>query len=156
MNKQISALTIKAQSQEDYDIIKTINGLNSLDSSINTKLFTLSFDLLIPNKKLSILPIFEARYNYGSIITWDLLSLELVKNFPNVSNIIYIQGDSIPWLNANIPYSNWSELFENNKIHVVTKNKEIKEIFSLTWNTRVYDFNYLNEKELYDFIQQTV
>lgn len=134
MNKKLSALTIHPQSEYDASMVSWFNSLYDLDKSINLKLFCCSFDISNPAKKFPILPIYEAKYEYGDLFTWDILSLELATSFPNLNKIYYFQNNNIPWTKIyNINYDDWSELFDNPKVEILTHDSTIEEIFKLTW-----------------------
>lgn len=152
MNKQISALSITTTSKYDELIISLINSLSNIDNSLDIKLFTTNHNILVQNKKYSILPIFEAKYSKNPIIVWDLLSLELVLEFPNLLSIIYIQDKNIPWLkNRSIPYSVWNNFFNNNKVKVVCSHPMIAEIFEMTWKKPIL-LNPITTESFYEIL----
>lgn len=134
MNKTLSILNIHPQSEYDASMISWFNSLYSVDSSINLKLFCCSFDVINPQKKFTVLPLYEAKYEYGIFFIWDILSLELAINFPNLTKIYYFQNNNIPWTKIyNINYNDWAQLFDNPKVEILTSDSTIQEIFSLTW-----------------------
>jgi len=149
MNKQILALSISAGTEQDLNIISMLNETIAADPAANLKLFTTKYDLLIPNKRFCVLPIYEAKYSHGTIVVWDLLSLELVLDFPNLDSIIYLQDSNLPWSNShNIEYSVWSKFFDNPKIKIITDSPEVSEILSLTWKKPTLLEN-INPESLY-------
>jgi len=134
MNKQILALTISADTEHDQNILSIINEMTLTDPSVNIKLFTTQYDLSITTKAFCVLPIYEAKYSRGVMIVWDLLSLELVLDFPNLDGIVYLQDSNIPWeKNTSISYEKWAYLFDNPKVNIVTDNALVAEAFTLTW-----------------------
>jgi hypothetical protein len=152
MNKQILALTISANTDQDNNIMSMLNAMIGIDPALNLKLFTTKYDLLIPNKCFCVLPIYEAKYSYGTVVVWDLLSLELVLDFPNLESIVYLQDSTPPWAgNASVPYSNWSHFFDSPKVQVITDNPETAEIFALTWH-RPNLLENINPESLYENI----
>jgi hypothetical protein len=134
MNKQLSALNIHPRSEYDSAMISWFNSLRDMDKNINLKLFCSSFDVLHSDKKFPILPIHEAKYQHGNFFVWDILSLELAIDFPNINKIYYFQNDNLPWTKAfNINYTDWANLYDNQKVDIITNNTNVKEIFELTW-----------------------
>ena len=92
------------------------------------------YRILNINKRFSVLPIYEAKYQYGNFFVWDILSLELCISFPNVNKIFYFQNNNIPWIKAfNINYQDWSQLFDNPKVDIITDDMTTKELFDLAW-----------------------
>lgn len=150
MNKQILALTIAADTDHDNNIVSILNEMIGTDPALNLKLFTTKYDLLIPTKTFCVLPIYEAKYSRGTMVVWDLLSLELVLDFPNLDSVVYLQDATIPWVgNTSVPYSNWANFFDNPKTKVITDNPDIAEIFALTWHRPTLLEN-INPESLYE------
>ena len=134
MNKQILALTISADTEHDHNILSIMNEMTLTDPSVNIKLFTTQYDLLMSTKAFCVLPIYEAKYSRGVMVVWDLLSLELVLDFPNLESIVYLQDSNIPWdQNTSIDYNKWAYLFDNPKVKIITDNNSVAEVFALTW-----------------------
>ena len=134
INKQLSALSIHPQSEYDGAMLSWFNSLYNIDPNINLKLFSSCCDILNINKRFSVLPIYEAKYQYGNFFVWDILSLELCISFPNVNKIFYFQNNNIPWIKAfNINYQYWSQLFDNPKVDIITDDMTTKELFDLAW-----------------------
>jgi len=134
MNKKLSALSIQPKTEYDAAMISWFNSLATIDSTINLKLFCSSFDILNSEKKFAVLPIYEAKYEYGNFFVWDILSLELAIDFPNINKIYYFQNNNLPWTKAfNISYNDWANLYDNEKVHIITNDTNVQEIFSLTW-----------------------
>jgi hypothetical protein len=150
--KNISALNIVTQVGFDEALIKLFNDLHYKDRSLNLSLFTSSYGINIQNKKFSVLPLYEAKYHKSSFFVWNLLSLELVLEFPNTQKIIYYQNQEIPWAdNKNIPYLAWSNIFDNDKVTVITDDPIVNEIFTLTWKPPVFIDN-LDSEKLYEIL----
>lgn len=137
----------------DRNIIEHLLKLSNLDNDINLKLFSTNNSLLL-NNSTSILPIYEAKYISDIVFVWDLLSLELVRYFPNLKNIYYLQLDDLPWINHEyMPYTTWDELFNNPQINVVVDDIEKQKIVSAIWNNRTICIDKLNLKELYEILK---
>jgi hypothetical protein len=150
--KNISALNIVTQVGIDEPIIKLFASLALIDKSLNLSLFTSAYNLNIQNKRFSVLPIYEAKYHKSCFFVWDLLSLELVLEFPNTQKIVYYQNQNIPWAdNKNIPYFAWANIFDNDRVTVITDDPIVNEIFSLTWKSPVF-INEMDSEKLYEIL----
>lgn len=150
---QISALCVHAHTEIDNNILSVFSSIGDIDKLADLKLFTVLYDLNITPKNFSVLPIYESKYSYNDILVWDLLSLELVIDFPNISRIFYIQDNNIPWYsNSTIPYSTWSKLFDNDKVTIITTNKTISDIFRLTYK-ECQLLNTISTEKLYEIIR---
>lgn len=153
MNKKLSALSINPQSEYDFSIISWFNSLSTIDKSINLKFFSCSFDVVDIDKKFPVLPIHEAKYEYGNFFVWDILSLELATSFPNIGTVYYFQNTDIPWTKIyNINYEDWAQLFENPKVQILTHDATIQEIFDLSWKTKTKKISTISPEALYEII----
>ena len=149
----ISALNIVTQSGLDEPLLRVFNDLFYVNRSVNLSLFTSSYGLNFPNKRFSVLPLYEAKYHKSAFFTWNLLSLDLLLEFPNTQNIVYYQNKEITWSqNKNIPYSAWAKIFDTNRVTVVTDDPMVNEIFTLTWKPPVF-INEFNAEKLYETLQ---
>ena len=150
--KNISALNIVTQPGIDEEPLSLFNKICYINRSLNLSLFTSSYNMAIQNKTFSILPLYEAKYHKSSFFVWNLLSLELVLEFPNTEKIVYYQNQNIPWSeNKTIPYIAWANLFDNNKVTVVTDDPVVNEIFTLTWKQPIF-INDLDAEKLYEIL----
>lgn len=150
--KNISVLNITTQPGFDEQLLKVFNDLFYIDRSSNLSLFTSSYGVNVQNKRFSVLPIYEAKYHKSSFFVWNLLSLELVLQFPNVQKVVYYQNQDIPWSqNKNMPYAAWANIFDTNRVTVVTDDAMVNEIFSLTWKPPVFINDFTSEK-LYEIL----
>ena len=152
MNKNIAIINTFIGNAYDQQILALLNDLSKTFKDVNADIYTTSMNLLIPDKKFSILPIYEAKYFNGKAIVWDLISLDLVYGFPNLSEIIYLHNNTIPWRdNKNVGYSAWEKLFVNDKLKMIISDKNVYDIFQLTWNTGIF-IESINSKVLYENI----
>jgi hypothetical protein len=138
------------------DIDKTIiNGfvdLSTESKDINLSLFTTSLDANIPNKNFPVLPLYESKYEYGTAIVWDIITLDLVKNFPNYNKILFFLTHEVPWFdNRHINVSVWTELFINDRIEIYILSPTMCELFNLTFGKGSYLSN-LNKETLNEIL----
>lgn len=148
--KNIGLIKISTNTNDDFSMLNLATNLYTENDDINISLFTTLFDNDAYGKRISILPIHEAKYFVGTAIVWDLITLDLVTGFPNLKKILYIHNNSIPWReNPNSLYSVWQKLFENKRIETIITNNNIYDIFRLTWDTGTL-IPELNSKVLYE------
>lgn len=139
MNKNIAIINTSIGTSYDQQIITLMNETVHSYKNINAAVYTTSMNIAIPQKKFSVLPLYEAKYFNGKAIVWDIISLDLVYGFPNISEILYIHNNTIPWReNSHIAYKVWEKLFTNSKTKILITDKNIYEIFRLTWNTGIF------------------
>lgn len=151
-NLQI-ALVKNVLNNNDQTIIEHLYKLTKLEELINIKIFSTNNKILL-NNSYPILPLYEAKYTKDIIIVWDLLSLELVLDFPNTQHIIYLQLDELPWISHEyILYENWEKFFDNAKISIVTDNQDTNQIISSTWSKPIYFIDKFNLKEFYEILR---
>lgn len=156
MNKNIAIINSIITSPYDQKMLDLINSLISQNKDINANVYTTSINISIPNKKFGILPIYEAKYFKGTAVVWDLISLDLIRGFPNLSDVIYIHNNTIPWReNSNITYKTWENLFVRDKLKIIISDQNIYEIFKLTWKTGIF-LESIDNRTIYETIQQTV
>lgn len=152
MNKNIAIINTSVTTTYDQNIISLINNLLDKYRDVNANIYTTTMNLSITNKKFGILPIYEAKYFKGKAIIWDFVTLDLVYGFPNISEIIYIHNNTIPWRdNPNIGYGVWSKLFLNSRLKILISENNIYNIFKLTWNIGTLT-DQINEKVIYEAI----
>lgn len=142
--------------ENDTSIISHLYKLKTFDSLINIRLFASNNNILLDNNLYTILPIQESKYIYDSVFVWDLLSLELVLDFPNLNQIYYLQLDPAPWIDHYyMPYKTWKNIFDNPKVTVITNNEDTQKIISSTWNNKTKYLEGLNLKVIYEEILQS-
>lgn len=152
MNKNIAVINTIINSPQDQNILVLINDMLKINKHMNANVYTTAMNMTIPNKKFGILPIYEGKYFQGKAIVWDLISLNLVYGFPNISEIIYLHNNTIPWRDSpNIGYKVWDNLFINSKLKMIITDPNIYEIFKLTWDSGIY-IETMDTKTLYENI----
>lgn len=134
MSKHICIIAIELKNDNDRDIIEVANQIASR-YNLDIKIFTTNCSVPTKTpKRLTILPIHEAKYYTGIAIVWDLMTLELCANFCNLHKILFYQGDVLPWTTFRQNQSFfWENFYDNDKIQVFTCNSDIHKILSLTW-----------------------
>lgn len=139
--------------EDDLTIIDHLYKILILDTSVNIKIFSTNSHIPLKSTHYTILPIYEAKYTYGIALVWDMMSLELVLEFPNLEKILYFQLDDLPWIgHGYMPYKSWDLLFNNKKITIITDDSIKQDMLRSTWNDKVINIDKLNLKELYEIL----
>lgn len=141
--------------ESDDKIISHLFKLQTFDSLMNMRIFSTNNNILLDSKNYTILPIHEAKYIYDTIFVWDLLSLELAIEFPNKTHIYYLMIEQPPWIeHPYTSYLGWHNIFDNNKITIITDSEESHRLISCTWNDKTKYVEQLNLKVIYNEILQ--
>ena len=136
-----------------HGIVSALNELTYHHDDINLRMFTFGYNTENILKNFPVLPIHEAKYCYDTLITWDVLSIDLAINFPNIKHIFYIHNDNVAWTkNYNINYELWEKIFDNPKIDVITCNKDVDTLLQLTWKKPLY-IEALTPENIYNVIR---
>ena len=102
---------------------------------------------------IPILSITECKFFYGTLIVFDIESLAICKNFPNIKKIYYYMTD-VPWKQtSHINYFDLRNHYqENTKINIVTKTSNLYNVYTNSWNKQplgiMEELNYENFKRL--------
>lgn len=138
-NKETLSLIHLAKEYHDnnpYNQVCFFNSFCDLLSSHNTPIFHIS----------------QAKFFSGNLLVInDVKSLELCISFPNSHNILYF-ASSLPWTETDQNYKEWENIFLNNKIKIIAKNKHINDLFSICYKTPVC----ITERVGYETIEQCI
>lgn len=116
----------------DKSMISSIVNI-SKDNEMVFAVYTNRYNIKHLNKNFAILPTYMAKYTNEPMLCWDIISVNLVSNFPGPQKIIYLL-EGIIWEKSNTTsYKTWSKIFDNPRINILTINKEHQEILKLTW-----------------------
>lgn len=132
-NKDTGFVISQLTNDKTYDII-----LSSIEKFIQNNPFDQivifnSFTDRIDTKNIPILHLSHAQFFYGNLVLFDLLSVLLSNNFPNI-NKRYLYATDIPWYNApSTPYSEWIKLYSSNNLNIITPNRQLFDIYQLMW-----------------------
>lgn len=118
--------------QSDKSIISSISNI-SKGNEIVFALYTNRYNIKHLNKNFAVLPTYMAKYANEPMLCWDIISVNLVSNFPGPQKIIYLLEDIIWEKSTTTSYTTWSKIFDNPKINILTTNKDHQEILKLTW-----------------------
>jgi hypothetical protein len=118
-NEMFHNLLSSIKSFIDHNPYKQICIFNSDSDKVNTF-------------NIPLLHIKQAKFFHGDIIVFDVLSLMLIKNFPNLKNK-YFFVNSIPWEQNGFSFSEWKSLIEQDNLQIIAQNESIYDIFDICW-----------------------
>lgn len=155
MFRNLGCFLFDVVSDQEKEILSIFNDLLDKNPHINGSLFTSNYQNSINKlKRFSIFSSYEANYYYGDMFVWDIISLDIVRNFPNINRIFYFQEASLPWpTNAHMEYSMWEKLFCNKKTTIITNLPEVKEVYDLVWSGKCELLKTMNAESLYEAIR---
>ena len=92
-----------------------------------------------------ILHLNHAKFFYGKLFVFDLISVLLSQNFTNISKR-YLYVTDIPWLDyPSTPHGEWSQLYMQPNVDIVVSNDKLFDIYKLAWKQPIgicEDLNY--------------
>lgn len=144
-NIDIGFVLIKLANDPMYDtILNTIKEIEQNNLYGQTLIFN-SYNEKINTYNLPILHLSQAQFFYGNLFVFDLSTVILSKNFPNVkSRILYT--NNAPWtVSPSTRYSEWASLYEQKNLEILPTNKELYDIYDICWKKPIgilEDFTY--------------
>lgn len=115
-----------------YDnIFKNIYELINKNPYSNIVIFSSTCDK-ISTHNIPVLHLTQAKFFNGDLWMFDIMSLVISKNFPNLNRKLLYCND-IPWLQSrNTSYNEWKSLYAQN-IDFITTNQYLYDIYSICW-----------------------
>lgn len=132
-NKDIGFLLIKLDNDPMYDtMLKTIKDFETNNPYNQVVIFNSSCNK-IDTYNLPILHLSHAQLFYGTLVIFDLPSIILTKQFPNLTRRI-LYTNSAPWeKNPQSRYNEWDSLYNQNSLDIVTSNEHLYNIYNICW-----------------------
>ena len=91
-----------------------------------------SYSEKIITHNVPILHLNQSKFFTGDVIVFDILSLNLIRSFPLLTNKYYYAQD-VPWGSNLGAYAEWTSLLEQNKLEVIAKNQEVYDLYEICW-----------------------
>ena len=91
-----------------------------------------SYSELIDNKNIPILHISDSKFFHGNLLIFDIPSLILSKNFPNIQTRFFY-AQNVPWTESHENYSYWESIFKHPNLKTIAKNQFINDIYEICW-----------------------
>ena len=103
-----------------------------------------SYSEVIDNHKIPILHIAQCKFFRGQLIVFDLASLLIAQNCPNVTKIILYAKDLL-WKKSGLSYKDLNNILTNPNIEIITSNQALYDLFEIVWKKPLgvsKDFDY--------------
>lgn len=113
------------------DIIKYAENSQNNNSYKQDILFTTNFEL-INSPQLPVLHISQSKFFYGNLFLFDINSIILTSQSPNLKNR-YFYADNVPWIDTKNNYNYWSSVFNSNNLEIIASNEQIYDIYTICW-----------------------
>lgn len=145
INNDVGFLLIKLDNDPIYDsMLQTIAEFEHSRPYNQVVIFN-SHCSKINTYNLPILHLSQAQLFYGSLVIFDLPSIILTKNFPNLTKRI-LYANSAPWENnPQSPYKEWDSLYNQSSLDIVTSTQSLYNIYNICWKQPIgisEKFNY--------------
>jgi hypothetical protein len=102
--------------------------------------------------RLPIFHINEVKYFFGSLFIFDLASLILTRDCPNLINR-YFYATNIPWTDRpETSYSDWKDIFYQPNLEIIAPNKTISDVYEICWKKPLAIIPELNYESLSEII----
>lgn len=133
INDDVGFLLIKLDNDPIYDsILQTIKEFENNNPYHQTIIFN-SHCARINTYNLPILHLSQAQLFYGSLVIFDLQSIILTKNFPNLTKRV-LYANSAPWEKApQSHYKEWNSLYNQPSLDIVTSTQHLYNIYNICW-----------------------
>ena len=147
----IGFIMINIDNNVEDSIFKTIQQIESNNPYKQTIIFN-SYCNKINTYNLPILHISQAQFFTGVLFLFDLASVLLTNNFPNIKKrILYI--NNTPWSSGLTSYSEWESLFNQESLELLTANQELYDIYEICWKKPLGISKGFNYEDISPFIQ---
>lgn len=126
-------LDLKANKQNNQ-IIDYANKSQSANCYKQDVIFSTNCDLIVA-PQLPILHVSQSKFFYGNLFVFDINSILLTSQSPNIENR-YFYAQDIPWAkssDANREYNYWYYLFNSSNLQIIAANQQIYDIYSICW-----------------------
>lgn len=145
INNDIGFVLIKLDNDPKQDqILQTIKNFEINNPTKQVIIFN-SVCNKINTYNLPILHLSQSQFFYGSLVIFDLPSIILSKDFPNLKKRI-LYTDSTPWeKNPHTRYEEWNSLYNQSSLDIVTANERLYNIYNICWKKPLgiaENFNY--------------
>jgi hypothetical protein len=135
--KDIGFVIPKLLNNNAHDhILRSVKSL--IDAEIDRHICVFaSYNERISTHNVPILHLNESKFFYGNLFLFDITSIVLTQNCPNI-HARYWYAENIPWTeHISGSYQEWYDIFMKDNLSIIAKNKEINDIYSICWKTPV-------------------
>lgn len=143
--ENLGFIVLNIDSNVSNTVIRPINELcKKLDKRcVIFNSYNVSADYSLP-----IMHISQCKFFEGSVMVFDTIGLLLASSCYKLKNIYYYAKD-IPWSSdGGVDFSFWSNLFEDDRVKVISQNKEIAHVFTKVWKKPLLISNQIYSDEV--------
>lgn len=127
---------VKMNNDPIYDtLLQTIKEVEKNNPTGQTIIFN-SYCDKINLYNLPILHLSKAQFFEGNLFIFDLPSVILTKNFPNVKKKI-LYTTSAQWSGNNASYDQWESLYLQDSLDILTNSQSLYDLYSICWKTPI-------------------
>lgn len=90
----------------------------------------------IDTMSIPMLHISQAKFFDGDLVFFDIPCLLLSRHFPLVKNK-YFYAQNAPWSEIPESYSSWKQLFEQENLNIIAKNKYLYDLYNIVWKNAI-------------------
>lgn len=105
----------------------------------------------IDTQNIPIMHISQAKFFSGDLFLFDIPCLLLSKQFPLIKNK-YFYAQNSPWSDIPESYSSWKELFGQDSLHIIAKNKYLFDLYNIAWNNAIGTSENFSYEQISQFI----
>jgi len=150
--KDIGFLIIQMNNDPVYDrMLQSIKQFEHSRPCQQTVIFN-SMNETINTYNLPILHLSHAEFFTGSLVIFDLPSVIMTKNFPNLKQRI-LYTTHAHWVNnTQTRYSEWQSLYEQPNLDIITSSQFLYDLYSICWKKPLGISERFSYEELCKFI----
>lgn len=152
MNQDIGFVLIKLLNNKIYDsILHTISEFIKARPYQQHMVFN-SYSEKINTFNVPILHLQQAQFFYGKLIVFDIPSIILTNNFPNISQRILFTSDTHWTQSSSSMYQQWRSVYEQDNLDIMVTSPVLRDLYSMCWKTPVATVERFTYDELSKYI----
>lgn len=151
MNQDLGIFAIVLENNILHEKICTLAQDMSANNKDKQVIFFNQYCEKIDTKNIPILPLSHSKYFIGNLLTFDLQSLLIACNSIRAEHIFYYT-DSIPWQSSYNTYSNWTTIFGDPRLKIVTKTEDLYNIYNIVWDKAITYCEEINYDQFSKFL----
>lgn len=105
----------------------------------------------IDTQNIPMLHISQAKFFNGDLVLFDIPCLLLSKQFPLIKKK-YFYAQNSPWTDIPESYSSWKELFGQDNLNVIAKNKYLYDLYNIVWQNAIGTSENFSYEQVSQFI----
>lgn len=133
MKQDIGFILIKLTNDPNNNkILSTISSMSKADPFRQYVVFN-SYCELINTHNVPILHLNQSKFFFGDLVLFDIPSLLLSKNFPNIRRKFFYTTD-LPWIKfPQHPFNEWKKLLCDPQVDIIANNQFVADAYDICW-----------------------